>query len=209
MSAGVALARTVGGGASDTGAGASSVDAGPYSCVHLPASVVCASARLGVWVAANSSAICVISPRGTARRRLAGLVELDRISPELAEALHLWLRVRAKIDTSSNRFFIKKTGDPITKHVIRFKLQRLAAKIPDLDITPHGLRRTFATLQENRGMPWSLMKVSLGHSDIKTTQGYIMSDERQAVEWLKGKREEEHTPPAPAKPKAPAIPTEW
>ena len=47
------------------------------------------------------------------------------------------------------------------------------------------MRRTFATLMENRGMPWSLMQLSLGHADIKTTKRYVMSEEKQAVDWLK------------------------
>jgi integrase len=108
------------------------------------------------------------------------------ICPDLLSQLHAWLKFyREKTGTQSDRLLVQVSGQPITPEIINHRIQALS-KVSGIPITPHGLRRTFATLMENRGMPWSLMQISLGHASIKTTQRYVMSDERQAIAWLKG-----------------------
>jgi integrase len=60
------------------------------------------------------------------------------------------------------------------------------AKRSGLKITAHGLRRTFATLNANAGKSLQLIQLALGHSDISTTQEYLMADQRTAAMEMKG-----------------------
>ena len=106
------------------------------------------------------------------------------ICPELAEHLQTWLQHYRPASTL-DYLLLDKTGNALPERLINDRIQHLAAKAK-IDITPHGLRRTFATLMENRGMPWSLIQLALGHSDIKTTQKYVMSDVNDMVSWLRG-----------------------
>jgi len=102
--------------------------------------------------------------------------------PGLAEFLVDWLAIRPSSD--SGRLFVQENGIPLTASVIRGRLDRLSAAT-GIEFSPHALRRSFATIMEGRGMPWSYVQKALGHADIKTTQGYVMADERASVEWLK------------------------
>ena len=51
-------------------------------------------------------------------------------------------------------------------------------------IAAHGLRRTFATLNAEEGRPLHLIQKALGHSDITTTQGYLMSEQEAVIEAM-------------------------
>ena len=55
-----------------------------------------------------------------------------------------------------------------------------------LEVTPHGLRRTFATLNAEKGRPIHLIQKALGHANITTTQGYLMSDQEAVIEAMQG-----------------------
>jgi integrase/recombinase XerD len=108
--------------------------------------------------------------------------------PELIDQLNRWID-HYRPESPFNKVLLNDKGMPLSKEVINHRIQSLKLKAQkekhSIDITPHGLRRTFATLMENRGMPLSLLRISLGHTDITTTQGYLMSEEKHAVEWLK------------------------
>jgi integrase len=111
------------------------------------------------------------------KNRVVGMV------PELQEQLKLWLssyRPPCKVDN----VIVGYSGYPITETAIMHRFKRLSDRV-GFSITSHGLRRTFATLMENRGMPWSYMQKALGHSDIQTTQGYVMTDDAKMVDWLR------------------------
>jgi len=67
-------------------------------------------------------------------------------------------------------------------------LGRVIKKLSSLSgiaITAHGLRRTFATLNAEQGKPLHLIQLALGHSDIRTTQEYLMSDQEAVIEAMK------------------------
>lgn len=106
------------------------------------------------------------------------------IVPPLLDQLKVWLAIRKKPVNPSRCLLIQAHGLPITNEVINGRIQSLA-KLAGVDITPHGLRRTFATIMEDYGMPWSYIKESLGHEKITTTQGYILTDKKRAADWLK------------------------
>ncbi len=107
--------------------------------------------------------------------------------PELRQQLEIWLPTRAEIvektGTKATNVVLQAKGVPITYNALYLRIKRLA-KAAGISITPHGLRRSCATFLENKGMPWSMIKAILGHADIKTTQSYVMTDERKAVEYM-------------------------
>ena len=49
------------------------------------------------------------------------------------------------------------------------------------DINLHGLRRTFAMTAANAGKPINIISLALGHADLKTTQGYLMTSQDEVV----------------------------
>jgi site-specific recombinase XerD len=105
------------------------------------------------------------------------------ITPLLDESLRLWLeQYRPQCKTS--HFFVQENGQPITTNVLYRRIKRLA-EAAGIDINVHGLRRTFATTFANHGAPIVYVQNQLGHSSIKTTQGYLMTDTQQAVDWLR------------------------
>ena len=74
---------------------------------------------------------------------------------------------------------------------------------PKTELTPHNLRRAFATYQAESGMPLPVLQKLLGHSSIRTTALYwkdIYSDDNDpnnilaGKKWLEGK-EPPKTPP--------------
>jgi integrase len=130
----------------------------------------------------SNGVLSVIDGKGHKNRQIG-------ICPELDRQLRIWLH-EFRPDSPVTNLLVQEDGSPITRDVINKRIEYLANRAR-VDITPHGLRRTFATLMENRGMPWSLMQISLGHSDIKTTQGYILSDQRKAIDWLRARPAEE------------------
>jgi integrase len=107
------------------------------------------------------------------------------ISIELEKMLKSYLLHRPR--TESSRFFVQESGEPITKFVIQHRIHRLA-KNNDIDITPHGLRRTFATRNSNKGIPLDKLRLQLGHTKLETTQGYLMTDEMEAAMAIRGER---------------------
>ena len=77
-------------------------------------------------------------------------------------------------------FFVSRNGQQFSTEAIGKKIKKLAKKI-DLDITAHGLRRTFASLYSASGKPLNHLRIALGHSDLSTTQNYIMTSESEVV----------------------------
>ena len=70
----------------------------------------------------------------------------------------------------------------------------------NIELTPHTLRRSFATYQANSGMPLPVLQKVLGHSSVRTTALYWKNSEdpKEKVisdKWLNGK-----IPKGPPKP---------
>ncbi len=93
-----------------------------------------------------------------------------------------YLKERLKHDGDS--FFISGIWSPLTKKTLMQKIRRIS-KSTGIDITCHGLRRTFASLNSARGRPLNHLRLALGHADLSTTQSYIMTTEDEVVEAMK------------------------
>jgi len=76
----------------------------------------------------------------------------------------------------------------------------------EIELTPHTLRRCFATYQANSGMPLPVLQKVLDHSSIRTTALYwrTSQDPKEKVisdKWLSGKVPKEPTKPIENKPR--------
>lgn len=109
------------------------------------------------------------------KRRIVGMV------PKLRYAITYWLTKRPQ--SAIGNLLVSKTGGVIPSDSVNKRI-RLIAKEAGIDVTPHGLRRSFATIMESKGMAWSHLQMTLGHNDVRTTQGYVMPDEQAAVDFL-------------------------
>ncbi|MCE3234553.1 MAG: integrase family protein [Vampirovibrio sp.] len=105
------------------------------------------------------------------------------IPNDLVQQITDYLKTRP--ETEHTNLLVSRTGQPLDANRVWYRIKTVAKKAK-LDITPHGLRRTFATVNVKNGMPLPVAQKLLGHTDIKTTMEYVMIDEMQAVDYLRG-----------------------
>lgn len=74
-------------------------------------------------------------------------------------------------------------GQPFTKRSISQRFENFSEKAGK-PIHPHALRRGFAVLMANLGMPLNQLQLILGHEDIQTTMGYVMTNYKHAQKWV-------------------------
>lgn len=109
------------------------------------------------------------------------------ISDRLYKYLKEYLEVRLK--SENNKFFLtvsSLTYKPVAleRRIVLRRVKRIAKRV-DLDINVHGLRRTFATIAANSGKPINIISLALGHADLKTTQGYLMTSREEVINEMK------------------------
>ena len=105
------------------------------------------------------------------------------ICNRLYDYLVNYLKLRPK--TSLENFFvttIRSSNEPVpfTPATLLRKVKRLSKRV-GIEVNVHGLRRTFATIAANSGKPINIISLALGHSDLKTTQGYLMTSQDEVV----------------------------
>lgn len=100
------------------------------------------------------------------------------INQELSKVLNGYLEVRPK--STSKAFFLAALGTPLRPNYVSHRITRLA-KSAGLDITTHGLRRTFVTQAALSGRSLAIISRSVGHNHLSTTQGYLMLSEQAVV----------------------------
>ena len=72
---------------------------------------------------------------------------------------------------------------PFNTATLLRKVKRLSKRV-GVEINVHGLRRTFATVAANSGKPINIISLALGHADLKTTQGYLMTTQDEVVKEM-------------------------
>jgi hypothetical protein len=52
-------------------------------------------------------------------------------------------------------------------------------------VRPHDLRRAYAKMLADQGMPLPRIQYVLGHNDIETTMKYINIKQKEATDWIR------------------------
>ncbi|MGD0112316.1 MAG: tyrosine-type recombinase/integrase [Armatimonadota bacterium] len=97
----------------------------------------------------------------------------------VVEAIRDYLPCRPH--TESDHLFVSRVGGrPIAGRVTNRMLSRVLEKagLGQHGITPHALRRTFATHLIRNGVDVKTVQELLGHADLQTTARYLHSDTR-------------------------------
>jgi integrase len=105
------------------------------------------------------------------------------IPKSLLPHLENYLPQRLQRDVPTNRFFLNLFGLPYKPSSLGRVMKKLST-LAGIPFTAHGLRRTFATLNAEQGRPLHMIQIALGHSDIRTTQEYLMSDQESVIQAM-------------------------
>jgi len=100
------------------------------------------------------------------------------IPSSLVPFLKEYLKIRPT--TEDPHFFVGQNRKGFTRAKIQQKVKRVGKHL-GLDITPHGLRRSFVTISLKKGRPLSEVSKAAGHKHLTTTELYNMTSERQVV----------------------------
>lgn len=111
----------------------------------------------------------------TIQKGKGGKTRLVGINARLKDLIEGYLGLRSS--GVSSRLLVSSKGTSLTRDGIVRRVRRLA-KRTGMDITCHGLRRTFATLNAEAGRSVNMIQVALGHSSLATTQKYLLTDQR-------------------------------
>jgi site-specific recombinase XerD len=101
------------------------------------------------------------------------------LAPAVVQAIRDYLLCRPQ--TKSDHLFVSRVGGrPVAGRVTNRMLARVleAAGLKQHGITPHALRRTFATHLIRSGVDVRTVQELLGHADLQTTARYLHSDTR-------------------------------
>jgi integrase len=76
-------------------------------------------------------------------------------------------------------------GTPLDRYALYRILKRIG-KRAGVPVHPHALRRSFVTINANKGRSLVILQRSCGHSDIKTTMSYCLTAEQEVIDAMKG-----------------------
>ncbi|MNS17493.1 Tyrosine recombinase XerD [compost metagenome] len=105
------------------------------------------------------------------------------LNPRLQESIEAYLKIRP--ETTAPVLFLSDRGRPLDRDRLNKRVRRIANRA-GLDVSCHGLRRAFGTINANAGKSLNLIQLALGHSSLTTTQAYLMADQRTAAQAMQG-----------------------
>lgn len=82
--------------------------------------------------------------------------------------------------------FLNKLREKLTRDGLLNRIRRIGKRV-GVEVSPHALRRSFVTLNANKGRSLVMLQMACGHADIKTTRSYCQTTEDEVItamqEW--------------------------
>lgn len=107
------------------------------------------------------------------------------LSNEVVDTLSVWLQDREKIlsilKKSSDALFINYDGDRISSKGVGDMCHRYTKYALGESISPHKLRAGFCSILYNETHDLEFVRRAVGHSDISTTQRYVVTDNQESL----------------------------
>ena len=97
-----------------------------------------------------------------------------RFGTSTAKALLKYLVARSKLNSSRDSLWLTSKGRPLTVSAIASAFTRLSAKT-GIQVHPHLLRHTFATLWLKNGGDSLMLQRLLGHTTLTMTNRYCQA----------------------------------
>ena len=119
----------------------------------------------------------------TVKRAKWGKSRRVGLTQRVQNAIENYLSFRPK--SQSSRFLLNSSGNPVSRHGINSRLEKLGRKT-GVKVSPHALRRAFVTINANKGYPLPMLQIACGHSDITTTRSYCMTTEDETIQAMQG-----------------------
>ena len=140
---------------------------------------------------------------------LHGKGNKERICPlwrETATVLRQHLAERGVTPDADQRVFVNRRGKPLTRHgvnyIVRTSAEKAAKSIATISskrVSPHTIRHTTAVHLLNAGVDINVVRVWLGHVDLRTTNIYAeinLATKRRAIEMLAPQNGNSARPPS-------------
>jgi site-specific recombinase XerC len=95
------------------------------------------------------------------------------------EALNEWVYDRESWNTSSNALFISENGNRISATALSELVEKYCQDALGYHISPHKLRAGFCSILYKETGNAEFVRRAVGHSNISTTQRYIVTDNNE------------------------------
>lgn len=114
-----------------------------------------------------------------AKRRVCAL------SSEVVDTLNVWLQDREEIlnilGKTSDALFINYEGNRLSSKSVAEMCHRYTKYALGESISPHKLRAGFCSILYNETHDLEFVRRAVGHSDISTTQRYVVTDNQESL----------------------------
>jgi integrase/recombinase XerC len=118
--------------------------------------------------------------------RVLGKGRKERVVPfgtPAQNALRAYLPTRSKARPRTDALFVNARGGRLSGRSVRMIVQRRVQQVAlAQNVSPHGLRHSFATHLLERGADLRAIQELLGHARLSTTQRYTHLDARHILE---------------------------